>query len=283
MRQLRQCTSSQLNTGVSKCPIDFGKMKGAILTEPGMKLPALLTGEQLEKMAHADRPERIYGIVLFTEYAKNGGEIQTAANGYGGEEITGVSARKDTYTLDRFYPELHAALTKCGNKAWDVYFFDEDGVLYGINDGTDVLAGYPMANVYSDATPHPTSSAKATMSVTFSHEDAKLSITAFDYIQLPFNPRKLTLGLTAVQLEATEEKGSDYKLFETVGGNDITAIYGPIIAESGNAVVEGATSAISYNESKKTLTIASASDGAAISLKAPSVLFENNIKGIEQV
>ena len=94
MRKLRTCDSAQLNTGVSKCPPDFENMKGAILVPPGTKLPADLTAEKLEQMVHADRPGRIFGIVRFTEYAKNGGEIQTAANGYDGEAPTGVSARQ---------------------------------------------------------------------------------------------------------------------------------------------------------------------------------------------
>lgn len=280
MRKLRNCTSSQLNTGVSKCPPDFGKMKGAILVEPGTKLPADLKADALEKLAHANRPERIYGIGTFVEYAKNGGEVQTSAVGYGGEEITGVSARKDTYTLNRFYPELHAAITKCSSKEWDVYFYDENNILYGINDGTGVLAGFPLANVYSDATPHPTSSAKPTMDVTFSHADAKKSITDFDYVQLDFNPAKVILGLISVKLEKTGESGTKYKLYETVGGYDVTAIYGPLIAESGTNVVNGVTTAVTYNEDDETLTIAA--DGE-VKLKNPSVLYENDIKGIEQV
>lgn len=280
MRKLRTCTAAQLNTGVSKCPPEFGKMKGAIIVEAGTKLPADLTAQALEKSVHADRPERVYGIVTFTEYAKEGGEVETAANGYGGEAVTGVSSRKDTYTLDKFYPELHAALTKCYNQAWDVYFFDENNVLYGLNDGTDELAGYPMNSVYSDATPHPTSSEAATMTVTFSHADAKKAITAFDFVELDFNPQRLTLGLTPIKMEKTSDAGNDYKMYEVVGANDVTAIYGPLIADAGQEVVNGTTSAVTYNADAKTLTIVSE---GAVSLKSPAVLLEKGIKGIEQV
>lgn len=281
MRKLRKCSSANLNTGASKCPPEFGKMKGAILVESGTKLPADLTAESLEGLVHADRPNRVYGIVTFTEYAKNGGEIQTAANGYAGEEATGVSARKDTFTLNRFYPELHAALTKCLNKAWDVYFFDEDNVLYGLNDGTDVLAGYPMTTIYSDATPHPTSSARSTMSVTFSHADPKQAITAFDYVQLGFNPQKLTLGLVEVSLGKLDDKVNGYKIYEVVGGNDVTSIYGPLIVAATTTVINGSTTAVSYDSAADVLTIA-AEGGAVISLKSPSTLYESGIKGIEQ-
>lgn len=279
MRKLRKCTGSSLNTGVSKCPPDFGKMKGAILVEPGMKLPVDLTADKLEELAHADRPDRIYGIKTFVEFAPNGGEVQTAANGYGPEEVTGLSARKDTFTLDKFYPELHSALTKCHNKPWDVYFFDEDNILYGINDGSDQLAGFPISTVYSDATPFGTSSAKPTMNVTFSYTDPKEAVIDFDYVQLDFRPARLVLGLTAVKLAKTGTNSNEYKLYEVVGGNDITADFGKLLA-SAEDVFEGTTSAVSYNEASDTLTIASAGE---VSLKSPSILFSKEIKGIEAV
>lgn len=281
MRKLRTCTSSQLNTGVSKCPPDFGRMKGAILVEKGRKLPAELTADALEKLVHAPRPERVYGIYEFVEYAPNGGEVQTAANGYGPEEITGISARRDNFTLKRFCPELHAALTRCHNKEWDVYFFDEDNRLYGINDGTDLLAGFSMSNVYSDATPYATSSAKATMSVNFSHADAKESAIGFDYIQLDFNPLKCVLGLVLVQLKKTSQEGNEYKLYEYVGGYDITSELGMIVAEAGQAVISGA-SAVTYNAGVNTLTITPSDDGVP-TLKSPEVLYQNDLKGIESV
>lgn len=281
MRKLRSCSTTPFSTGVSKCPPDFENMKGAILVHPGTKLPADLTADKLEELVHASGNDRVYGIVRFTEYAKNGGEVQTAANGYDGEEPTGVSARKDTFTLNKFYPELMASLTRNYNKQWDVYFFDDAGMLYGLKDDTEVLAGYPMTSVYGDATPYNTSSAKATMTVTFAHENAKRAFTDFDYVQLDFKPQNLTLGLTPVML-GKQASGNGYKLYESIGGNDVTAIYGPLIAAAGNTVLSGATSATSYDEATNTLTIASTA-GADVSLKSPAVLFENDIKGIEQV
>ena len=282
MRPLRTCNSAQLNTGVSKCPPEFENMKGAILVVPGTKLPAELTADKLEELVHADCPNRIYGILRFTEYSKNGGEIQTSANGYDGEAPTGVSARKDTFTLNKFYPELAAALVSTYNQQWDVYFFDDDNMLFGLSDGTDTLAGYPMTSVYSDSTPFNTSSAKAGMTVTFAHQNAKRAITHFDYIQLNFNPQKCVLGLTQVKLEKVGTSGNIYKLFEKIGGYDVTGIYGPLIVSAGNTVIEGATTAVTFNAADNTLTIA-ATAGAEVHLKAPSVLYENDIKGIEQV
>lgn len=279
MRNLRKCFNPNFNTGVSKCPPDFEKMKGAILVEPGTKLPASLTGEKLEKAAHAARANRIYGIVTFVEYAPNGGEMQSSANGYGPEEATGMSARKDTYTLNRFNPSLHASLTRCKNKKWDVYFFDASNILYGINDGTDTLAGYPMSTIYSNATPHPTSSQKSQMTVTFCHEDAEFAAINFDFEQLTFNPSKLILGLTLVKLD--KGTGSTYKLYEVLGGADITPIYGPLFVgdDASASAIAGAT-AVSYSESTESLTITTE---GTIKLKAPSALYELDIKGIEAV
>ena len=191
-------------------------------------------------------------------------------------------ARKSTITLNKFYPELAAALVSTYNQQWDVYFFDDDNMLFGLSDGTDTLAGYPMTSVYSDSTPFNTSSAKAGMTVTFAHQNAKRAITHFDYIQLNFNPQKCVLGLTQVKLEKVGTSGNIYKLFEKVGGYDVTGIYGPLIVSAGNTVIEGATTAVTFNAADNTLTIA-ATAGAEVHLKAPSVLYENDIKGIEQV
>lgn len=270
--------TTPLYSGSSACPIDFDKLKYAILLEPGTKLPKDLTAQKLEELAHADGAARIIGIGEFTEYAKNGGEIQTSANGYGGEEITGVSARKDTTTLKKYNPVLHAGLTKAGNKEWDVYFIDEEGVIYGINDGTEVLAGFPMNNVYSDATPHPTSSAKSVMTVTFSYANPKQAITKFDFNRLSFDVKRLTLGLKPVQLVKLET--GKYKLIEAVGGTDVTSIYGPLIESAGAAVLDGATAAATYDKATNALTITATGD---VRLKSPSVLFANDVKGIEQV
>lgn len=277
MRQLRQCGSANLNTGVSRCAPDFGKVKGALVVAKGIKLPDQLDADTLEEMAHADRPNRLYGILNFVEYAKNGGESQVSATGYGPEQFTGISAMRDTFTLDRFYPELMASLIKVANTKFDVYYFDEDLKLYGINDGTGILAGIPMANIYPDATPHATSSAQSTMTVNFSHLNAKRSFLNFDYKELDFNPEDLTLGLIEVKVEK-EEKG--FKIYEAVGGNDITGIYGPLIQSAGADVIDGQVSAVSYDANDNIIT---ATGVEKLTLKSPKELFEKGIKGIEQV
>ena len=43
MRKIRTCKGSRMNTGSSACSIDWKKVKGAILAEHGVKLPADIT------------------------------------------------------------------------------------------------------------------------------------------------------------------------------------------------------------------------------------------------
>lgn len=281
MRKTRTCTGANLNTGVSKCHLDPEKVKGAILVPHGVKLPAEFTATKAKELCHADRPERIYPVIPFVEYAKNGGEPQVNANGYGPSQMTGISALTYTFTMDKFYPELNASLTKTANKAWDVYFFDEKNTLYGLNDGTDILAGIPMSTVYSTPTPHPTSSAAATMDVSFAFEDVRAYFENMDFVALDFSLLRNLVGLTPVQLVKAGTTGNDYKILEKTGGYDLTSTYGELIAEKATVVTGGATG-ITYNEAAETLTIAVTGNVVPM-LKAPSVLFENGIEGIEQV
>lgn len=280
MRNLRKCNTGHLNTGISKCPVDFARMKGAIIVPYGSKLPADLSVETLTKQAHADEAERIYGIVGFCEFAQEGGEAQTGAVGYGGLQVTGYSDRADTYTLDKNYPELHASLTKCAGNKFGAYYFDEKNILYGLNDGTDELAPFPMNTIHSNATPYSTSGSKSTMTVKFCHEDSRAAIENADYIQLDFNPQRATLGLTGVKLVKVGDSGNDYKLIESVGGYDLTSTFGSLIADNAN-VINGVT-AVSYDDEKEVLTL-TITGSATPKLKAPKLLLEAGISGIEQV
>lgn len=281
MRKTRSCVTKQLNSGISKCQIDFDKIKGALIVEKGVKLPNDLTFESLEEMCHADRPERVYPILTFVEYAKNGGEPQTGSDGYGPVGVTGVNARTDTFTMDKFYEALNSALLKSMNVEYDVYFWDAKNLLIGYNDGTSELAGIPMSTIYPVATPHPTSSTKATMSVNFCHKDAQKSLENFDYVQLDFDPSRAVIGLVGVLFEKTDAGENDYKLIERIGGYDRTSEFGQAIADGATEVLNNVTSA-SYDADKDVITIVPG-DGGSPSLKSPSVLFTNGIKGIEQV
>ena len=115
---------------------------------------------------HADRPNRIMPIMVFVEYAKEGGEANVSAVGYGGNQVTGLSPRTDTYTMAQHDPALAASLSKAMNLPFDVFYFDENDVVYGRRVGEKLL-GFPITTLYPTVTPHPTSSNPATLTVSF--------------------------------------------------------------------------------------------------------------------
>lgn len=277
MRSIRTCESAILNTGGSLCKIDWGRVKGCIIVEYGQKLPAELTKEKLEELCHADRPARIYPILDFVEYAKSGGEPQVNPVGYGASQYNGMSAETETFTLPRFDETLNAKLLKCATMEWDVYFYDEK-FLYGYNDGTDLLAGMPMSTIYPTVTPFSTSSAKSSMTVSFCHTDIEDTLMHLDFTKIDFNIKNALKGLTEVALVSKE--ANKYKLLEKVGGYDLTGLFGDAIAKAAATVMNGVTSA-TYADG--IITIVPADGGGFVSLKSPSVLYENNIKYIEEV
>ena len=160
------------------------------------------------------------------------------------------------------------------NKRFDAYYVDENNLLIGINDGTDILAGIPMSTVYPTVVPHPTSSAKASLTVSCCLEDARAAIENFDYVQLDFNPLDELEGLILVDL--VEAESGKYKIIETIGG-DRTAEFGQAVASGASSVLNNVTTA-TYANGLITIT---ASAGTTPSLKAPSVLLSNDIAGIE--
>ena len=279
MRTTRNCYKADFNSGKSGCPIDFGKIKGAIIVPAGEKLPAGFDGEDLEEACHEDLPNRIYPVLTFVEYAKNGGEPQVSATGYGANKVTGISAQTDTFTLDVVDYGLHAELLKSKNVKRDVYYFDEDGVLYGINDGTDTLAGIPMSCIYSTIVPHPTSSAEESLTVSFCHLDAEKSQQNYDFIDTDIDFEGCLIGLVPVELVV--DGNSKYHIVEKIGGFDRTPEFGPIIATSDNAsATMNNVTAATYADGALTLTVAAQ---ATPSLKSPKALYAKDIKGIVQV
>ena len=181
-------------------------------------------------------------------------------------------------TLKKFDEVLNAQLLKCANKGWDVYFWNQDNMLIGYNDDTDILAGIPMSTVYPTVTQYPTSSAKSAMTVSFSHEDVEDSQLHFDYVQLDFNPKNFVKGLVDVVFQKLEAENT-YKIVEVVGGYDRTEEFGSLIADGAAEVMNNVTSA-TYSDGIITIVPKA---GAVPSLKAPSVLYEKGIRGIEQV
>lgn len=274
MRPTRNCFQADFNSGKSGCPIDYGKIKGAIIVPAGEKLPAGFDGDDLREACHADVPNRIYPVITFVEYAKNGGEPQVSAVGYGPNKVTGINAQTDTFTLDEVDYGLNAELLKSKNVKRDVYYFDENGVVYGVNDGTDVLAGIPMACIYPTIVPHPTSSAKESLTVSFCHVDAEKSQQNYDFITTDFHLEDSLIGLVPVEL--VKDGDNKYHIVEKIGGYDRTAEFGPTVATKASSVIDG-ISAATYEDGALTLTV---TQDATPALKAPSALYDNGIEGI---
>ncbi len=274
MKVTRNCPQGLLNTGISGCPIDFAFVVAAILVTKGTKLPADLSAEDLTELCHADRPDRVMPIKGLVEYAKNGGEAQTSAVGYGPSQYTGLSQQTDTFSLSKFIPELHASILKAVNQEFGVYFVDKDNHIIGTNDGTDLLAPIDVTLV-PNATPFRTSSAQSVQTVGFNYVDTEYVHKHYDYIQADFDVVGALVGLVEVELVSVT---GGYKLVEHIGGYDRTAEFGTLIAANVSDVLDGATAG-SYSNGILTLTVGT---GVVPSLKAPSALYAKGIEGIVQ-
>jgi hypothetical protein len=241
----------------------------------GFEFPADATASSIREACHADRSERIMPIMVFVEYSKEGGEANLSAVGYGGNQVNSVSARTDTFTLDKFYPDLAASLSRAMNLPFEVFYFDENDVVYGRRIG-DALRGFPITTLYPNVTPHPTSGNPATLTVSFAFENARDAIEDFDFIELDFNVKDSLVCLTQVELVSTAT--NKYKIVEKVGGLDLTSKYASLITTSASSVLNGVTAA-TYDATTEVLTL-TVSTGSTPSLKAPSALFDAGIYGI---
>jgi len=276
MRNIRNCKRGLLNTGKSQCPLDLSHIVAAIVVEVGMAFPANATASSLREACHADRPNRMMPIMTFVEYAKDGGEAQASSQGYGGVQVNSISARTDTFTLDKYYPDLAASLSKAMNLPFEVFYVDENDVVYGRRVGDD-LRGFPITTLYGNPTPHPTSSNPATLTVSFAFKNARDAVEDFDFVELDFSVQDALVCLTEVELVSTGN-ANKYKLVEKVGGLDLTSKYATIITTSATSVISG-ISAATYDSENEVLTL-TVSNGATPELKAPSALYTAGIEGI---
>lgn len=276
MRNIRLCNGENLATGKSGCQIDFGKIRAIILVEHGKYIP-FGSADNIPRMVHGaltGRQDRAFPITDIVEYAKNGGEPQTSSVGYGGMGVTGVSARTDTFTLARYSEHLAASIMKNMNRRYDAYYVDENSRVYGISKGDDNLYGFPLNTVYCTPTPHPTSSAPATLTVSLCFENARHAIEAFDYIEPGYSMMDLLDGLVSVDL--VEVQSGKYKIVETMGGYDRTDEFGAVLANSSECFVN--VTACTYNNGLLTLTVSS---GTTPTLKQTSFLYGAGVQGIE--
>lgn len=270
----RKCPGvATFNTGSSVCVLDPGKIKAIILTIHGHKIPTEKTAEAFEKACHADRPGRIFPIKTIVEYAPSGGEAQTSATGYGPTKVTGYSAKNDVWTLQDYDASLKANIMAAKNVAFDAYFVDENNVVYGVNDGTEDLAGIPLSGVYPGGQDWDSSGTEANLTIATMFKDYEKYVKNADVRAYDFDVVDALKGLVYVDLVSTES--NKYKLIEHFGKLDITEYYGELLAKNAETALNGATSA-SYADG----VITTVGEGS-ITLASPSVLQESGITGIE--
>lgn len=271
-KEYRQCAgSSEFNTGVSVCPLDPGKIKAVILTMHGYKLPSSKTADAFEAACHADRPGRIYPMKPIVEYEPSGGEAQTSATGYGPTKVTGYSAKVDTLTLQDYDGSLKANIMAAKNVAFDAYIVDENNIIYGMDDGTDELAGIPLSGIYPGGQDWDSSGTDANLTVVLMYQDYEKYVKNADIVQCDFDVPASLKGL--VYVDIVSNGSGKYKLVEHFGHADITAYYGPALAGAAETALPGATS-VSYEDGEISAT-------GTVKLAKPSVLQAAGITGIE--
>ena len=278
MSRIRSCASNSFFTGKSVCEIDYDKIKYLLLTKHGVKLQ-YDTLDNLRAMCHADLPNRAYGFPQIVNWEPNGGEVQTSQVGYGPNVYNGVSARTDAFTVDKFRHYLRAEILKNVDEEFDMYLIDAKNNLYGLNDGTDELAGIPVT-IYPSGNDHPGASDKASLAVNVSYVDVEEYMMKLDVVPLGYAARSAVYGLMPVTLEKVGSTGNNYKLVEYYGKGDATAKFGELISDNVASVLNGATAA-TYDATNNYITVTLASDSTAPTLKAASVLEANGIYGIE--
>lgn len=271
--------AARFNTGNSKCVLDPGKIKAIILVMHGYKLPDSLSAESLEAACHADMPDRIFPMKPIVEYAPSGGEAQTSAVGYGPNKITSYSAKNDVWTLQDFDSTLKANIMMAKGVAFDAYFVDDNNVIYGEIDGTDILSGIPLSGVYPGGQDWDSSGTEATLTVATMFKDYEKYIKNADTRVCDFDVIESLNGLVYVEFIPTGAS-NEYRLLEHFGKLDIGSYYKDSITGSNASKVLNGVTAMTYSEGKFTAT--TSSGGGNISLKSPSVLQQNGVIGIEQ-
>lgn len=269
----RKCPGlATFNTGNSVCVLDPGKIKAIILAIHGHKIPADKTAEAFETACHADRPNRIFPMKPIVEYAPSGGEAQTSAVGYGPTKVTSYSAKNDVWTLQDYDASLKANLMAAKNVAFDAYFVDENNIIYGMNDGTEALAGIPLSGVYPGGQDWDSSGTEANLTVATMFKDYEKYIKNADIRAYDFDVVEALKGLVYVDLVKVGGENT-YELREHFGNLDITEFYGDLIATNSETALPGGTG-VAYANGKITAT-------GSPKLAKPSILQGVGITGIE--
>ena len=278
MSRIRTCKSdASFNTGQSACEINYDKIKAMVLVKHGTKLN-YATLADLRTACHADLPDRAFGFPAIINWETSGGDAQFSQIGYGPNAYNGMSARTDAFTLDSFRHYLRAQILANANVVWDMYLIDLQSQLYGLDDGTDTLAGIPVT-IYPSGPDHPSANDKASLVVNVAYQDVEYYMLHLEVEPLDYDALLGVYGLMPVELKKVGETGNNYKVVEKFGFGDATSKYGSLIATNATTVLDGVTTA-SYDSINNVIAVTLASGATAPSLKAASVLATSGIYGI---
>lgn len=271
----RSCGGAGLfNSGKSRCPVPHGKLKGAILVDGDLTLPANITAEAIEVAAHADRPNRIYPIKLFEEYAQTGGEAQTAQQGYGANRVSDYSALTMTVTMDSYDAGLKANIVRAKNMPFSLYLINDSNIIFGIRGNDGQLHGIPLSGMSVGGQEFDSSGQVAFMTINFMFKDIEAYWKTQMVREVDFDIVQALNGLVDVEFVPVEGQTGQYLLLETIQGLNLTPNYGQLIADEALTVLPGAT-AVTYANGVISAT-------GSMQLAKPSVLQANGIIGIEQ-
>lgn len=278
MSRIRSCKGvATFNSGQSACEINYDKVKAMVLVPHGTKLN-YATLDDLREACHADLPNRAYGFPAIINWEPSGGEAQFSQIGYGPNAYNGMSPRTDAFTLDSFRHYLRAQVLQNANVVFDMYLIDLQSQLYGLDDGTETLAGIPVT-IYPSGNDHPGASDKASLVINVAYQDVEYYMLHLEVEPLPYDALLGVYGLMPVTLQKIGSTGNNYKVVEAWGFGDATSKYGSLIAANASNVLDGA-SAATYDSVNNVLQITLTQGSTAPTLKAASVLETKGIYGI---
>ena len=82
--------------------------------------------------------------------------------------------------------------------AFDAYFVDENNVVYGMNDGTEELAGIPLSGVYPGGQGWDSSGTEANLTIGTMFKDYEKYVKNADYRVYKFDVVEALTGLVYV-------------------------------------------------------------------------------------
>ena len=161
-----------------------------------------------------------------------------------------------------------------------MYPFDYNNVIYGMDDGTDALAGIPLAGVYPTGQEYTSSGQAAYIAFNAMLSDVEKYMMNASVRTADFDISSALKGLVFVEFVKQGEGENKYKLIEHFERLDMTPYYGEVLKTAATEVLDPSTiTAVEYDAAEGVLTMTG--EGTP-TLKAPSVLYENDITGIEQ-